>query len=87
MESRSKESLTIQRVQKLSFVFSFQVQRTMKKKENRRSFFAKKGNELNARETQGRDTRATNTEEKCGAYLTKKSPHNKYDGMRISGHE
>ena len=87
MESRSKESLTIQRVQKLSFVFSFQVQRTMKKKENRRSFFAKKGNELNARETQGRDTRATNTEEKCGTHLMKKSPYNNYDGMRISGHE
>jgi len=59
----------------------------MKKKENRRSFFPKKANELSAWETQGRDTCAANTEEKRGTHLTKKLPHNKYDGTRISGHE
>ena len=86
MESRSKKSLTIQRVKKLSFVFRLQVQCIVKKKENM-SFFAKKGNEINAWETQGKDTRAANMKDKHGTHLTKKSPYNKYDGMRISRHE
>ena len=52
-----------------------------------RSFFAKKGNKINAWETQGKDTHAANTREKCGSHLTKTSPHNKCDGTRILRHE
>ena len=46
--------------------------------------FAKKGSQINARETQGKSTRAT---KKRGDQLTEMSPHNKYDRTRISGHE
>ena len=42
---------------------------------------------FNVRETLGTDTRAANANKKRGNQLTEMSPHNKYDGMRISGHE
>ena len=46
----------------------------------------KKGNEFNARETQGKPTCAANTNIECSNQLKKIYPHNKYDGTRISGH-
>ena len=51
-----------------------------------RRLFDKKGNEINAQETQGKLTRAPNIITKCGNQLTKILPHNEYDGMRIVGH-
>ena len=51
-----------------------------------RRLFDKKRNEFNAQETQGKPTRVDNTNTEHGDQLTKMSPHNKYDGMRISGH-
>ena len=53
----------------------------------RRLFDKKKRNEFNAQETQGKHTLAANTNMERGDQLTKMSPHNKYDGTRISGHE
>ena len=53
----------------------------------RRLFDKKKGNEFNTRETQGKHTRAANTNLERGNQLTKMSPHNRYDKTRISGHE
>ena len=57
-------------------------------KEYEKSFWKKKkkGNEFNVWETQGKPTRAANTNTKRGNQLTKISPHNKYDGTRILGH-
>ena len=47
----------------------------------------KKGSKINARETQGKHTRVTNTRGKCGNHLIGISSHNKCDETRISGHE
>ena len=58
-----------------------------KEEEEYVEFFAKKWNKINAWETQGRNTRVTNANEKHGNQLTKISPHNKYDGTRISRHK
>ena len=54
--------------------------------EYEKAFLIKKGNEFNARETQGKPTCAANTNTKRGDQLMKISPHNKYDGTRILGH-
>ena len=47
----------------------------------------KKGSKINARETQGKHTRETNTRGKRGNHLTGISSPNKCDETRISGHE
>ena len=82
-----KRSLTVQKVQELFFSFKLQAWCiTKKKKRNMRRLFDKKGNEFNARETQGKHTCVANKNMERGDQLTKILLHNKYDGMRILGH-
>ena len=52
-----------------------------------RRLLDKKGNEFDVRETQEKQKCAANTNMERGNQLTKMSPHNKYDGTRILGHE
>jgi len=83
-----KMSLTILNVQKLSFFEKFQTLNTAYDGEEGvyEKFLLKRGSKINARETQGKHTRATNTRGKCGNHLTRISPHIKCDKTRILGH-
>ena len=63
------------------------IMKKKKKKKNMRRLFDRKGNEFNVWESQGKHTHAANTNMERGDQLTEMSPHNKYDGTRILGHE
>ena len=66
--------------------FKLQIQYTVKKKKNMRSF-SKKDNKINAQEPQEILTRAAYVKGLRGNHLTRKLTHIKCVGTRISGHE